>query len=212
MKKVVLLVLAALSISICQSQEENNSRGKKIQSGFFLGVNYSNLILNHPLEGEFTPNQTNSPGFELGILGEFRLSDHFDLRASSALSFNGGLVRRIVIEDEVWLYERREYVMPISLDGSLHAIWNLKKKGSTPYTIFGFTGKMPLKEARNFTEVAATNSFVSADIGIGFDKEFTVFNFSPELRYSYALNSVTSKLFEDFLYLNQVSLILNFKG
>jgi len=214
----MFLCLMALIPLLCFSQENSDEEDKletRWLHGFHLAVSQSQLIYDPysstPLLTEI-PELTDALGFGLGVNSAYRFSNRTSLRASAGLSFNGGYFTYTVVEGDEPSYLRDQNFLPITLDGGVHGIFKLKEEGTSPYAVIGVTGRLPVDNSDDPTEITAANGFTSLDLGIGLHAAFDHFNLTPELRYSYALQGLNHVRISEKTYMHQISLVIGLNG
>ena len=206
MKKVIFVIGLFVSSSSLFSQSENTLNEKQIKYGFNLGINHSNLINNATLPSNAT--LSNNLGFRLGILADYKIYKSLSISPKAEMSFNNGKINFINIDGSNTEYE----IMPISLDFMAHFIFKKNNSKLSPYLFFGPNFKIPISKKTDNTTAYSTNSDFAIDFGIGLDKSFTHFNFSPELRYSFGIMNINQHPSLQSLNFHNVSLVFNFLG
>ena len=206
MKKVILVIGLFVSSSTLFSQSESAVNEKRMKYGFNLGINHSNLIDNEMLPSN--ASLSNNLGFRLGILADYKISKCLSISPKAEMSFNNSKVNFTSIDGSSAEYE----VMPISLDFMTHFIFKKNNEKLSPYFFFGPNVKIPVSKKADNTTIYSTNSDFAIDFGIGIDKPFTHFNFSPELRYSFGLLNVNQNPSLKSLNFHNISLVFNFLG
>lgn len=204
MKKSALIIVLASCFYTGFSQTDDSVE-KRIKYGFSLGLNYSNLLHNETILNE--ERVTNNVGFRVGLLGEYILSKALFISPKIEISFNRSKVDIFQVDESKSIYE----VMPVSLDFATHFGFRNSTSKLKPYFYIGPNFKLPLsKEEQKSTEFS-TKPDLAIDFGIGFDKAFTNFSFSPELRYSFGLLNVNNHPSIESLNYHNISFALNFK-
>lgn len=213
MKYLVLIILSfPATLFFAQNEEDSiliENVNLRFNYGFNLGRNYSKLYSNDKV----LPNGgtiKNGKGLKIGILMEYMLNKHLFISPKSELSFSNSRVDFPNTEDGL---NQNYDVLPVSLDLSLHSIVKLGNNKWNPYLLVGVASKLPIG---NYTEEDSAYSgnlnSASFDIGIGLEKLFKQFKVAPELRYSIGLNSLNDNPLLNDLYVNSISLIINFKS
>lgn len=206
MKKVVFLFTAVCSVFSAFSQTESTTNEKRLKYGFNLGGNYSNLI--H--RGTFPENASlsNDIGGRIGVLADYRMSKGFSISPKAELSNNNSKVNFSHSDGSTTSYK----IMPISLEFMAHFVFKKNYTKASPYVYFGPNVKIPLRKKTDDAFSYYTNTDFAIDFGIGVNKTFTYFNFSPEFRYSFGLLNVNQSPAIQSLYFHNFSLIFNFIG
>lgn len=196
MKNVVVVFIVLLASTV-YSQEN-----KRVNFGFNLGVNYSNLI---GLSQSENASSVNKAGIRLGILADINLIGPLYVAPKAELSFNDSRV-------DFYNSNFDDYqVYATTLDFMTHFILKKKNDKRSPYVFIGPNVKLPISSNQGSTTVYKQNSDFAIDFGIGLENSFKVFNFSPELRYSMGLLNVnTYPVLEENVNFHNISLVLNF--
>jgi hypothetical protein len=206
MKKVVLLIGLIYYYANVFSQTESTFKEKKMKYGFNVGVNYPNVLDRGGLPDN--ASKSNNVGFQLGVLAEYKVFKLFSISPKAELSFNNGKINFINVDGT----QSRYRVMPISLDFMAHFIFKDQKEKLSPYFYFGPNIKIPISKKSDNSAVYSTKPDFAIDFGIGIDKAFAHFNFSPELRYSIGLLNINRNPSIQSLYFHKISLIFNLMG
>ncbi len=199
-KIILLLVLLAIP-EIADAQM--NLRGhdnKRLHFGILLGYNSTRFQVVH--SEEFINNETikvldspSTPGFNLGIVSNLKITKHVDLRLIPTLIFAEKKLRytefRANGDAEVV-----ETIESIYLDIPV----GFKFKSDRFYDNFRFYilagGKADFDLASNSKKRRANDIIklgvldVSAEVGFGFEFYFPLFIFSPEFKVAHGLNNV----------------------
>ena len=205
MKKVIFVTGLLISSLTVFSQSESTV-DKRMKYGFNLGINYSNLLDNEMLSSN--ASLSNNLGFRLGILADYKISKFLSISPKSEMSFNNGVINFNNIDGSQTEYE----IMPISLDFMAHFIFKKNNVKLSPYFFFGPNVKIPVSKKNDNSTTYSTSSDFAIDFGIGLDKPFTHFNFSPELRYSFGLLNINQHPSIQSLNFHNISLVFNFLG
>jgi outer membrane protein W len=206
MKKVIFVAGLLMSSLTVFSQSESGVNEKRMKYGFNLGINYSNLLDNEMLPSN--ASLSNNLGFRLGILADYKISKFLSVSPKAEVSFNNSEVNFTNIDGSQTEYE----IMPISLDFMTHFIFKRNNEKLSPYFFFGPNVKIPISEKNDNSTTYSTKSDFAIDFGIGVDKPFTHFHFSPELRYSFGLLNINQNPSIQSLYFHNISLVFNFLG
>ena len=206
MKKVIFVTVLFFTSLNLFAQSEHSAKEKRMSYGFNLGVNYSNLQ-----NKEMPTNNaslSNNLGLRLGILADYKVSNSLSISPKAEMSFNNSNVNFNNIDGSQSSYE----VLPISLDFMAHVIFKKNGEKLNPYFFFGPNVKIPISKKNDNTTTYSTSSDFAIDFGIGIDKPFTHFKFSPELRYSFGLMNVNQHPLIQSLNFHNISLVFNFLG
>lgn len=170
---------------------------KKIHFGILVGYNSSRFTVTH--SNSFIYNDSiisvespNSPGFNVGIISNLRLSKRFDLRVIPTIS----LVERIIRYDEIQDNTLDNVVESIFLDFPI----GVKYKSDRVYDNMRFYilggGKVGWDVASNSKKRKANDILKLAPIdfgveyGFGFEFYFPYFMFTPEIKITQGMRNV----------------------
>jgi hypothetical protein len=196
---LILLLLAQNAKAQLFSKEkllnrENNDM-RTLSWGYFLGFNsYDyNFDYKEQTQGDNTDILvTGETGFNVGLLGNLRISNYFDLRLEPGLSFTK---RNFIFpgfeEQKDYLREvKSTYIhIPLLLKVSTKRLNNIK-----PFLIGGFSTSFNLasnednpddNEAGQFR---STSSSYNYELGFGIDIYLYYFKFTPSIRGVFGLN------------------------
>lgn len=205
--KVIILILAGLFIlrvnGFSQASQVNNPRydDRRIFTyGFSIGLHtsafqlkYSEAFVNE-LDSVLAIYPQWSFGFSLGFIVNARINNFIDARITPKVGFYEykleyvytGNIPPLVVVDEATVVE-----LPI-----LFKFKSARRKNTRVYFIAGVTpgieasGKSNLEEDQERLQIQRFNFM--AEVGIGLDKYFPLFKFSPEVRYALGLNNILS--------------------
>ncbi|HET7361862.1 MAG TPA: porin family protein [Salinimicrobium sp.] len=164
--------------------------------GYFLGFNtydfdfdYNTRDMNDKYLGkDFSVDRT--IGFNVGLVGNLRLNDHFDLRLEPGVSFNQINFQFFKADGDSFREINQTYVhIPLLLKFSTTRINNFK-----PFIVGGFSTSLNLSSNENNPDDntqgqfrMTTNSYYY-EIGFGIDFYLYYFKFTPSIRGVFALN------------------------
>ena len=165
--------------------------------GYYLGMN--NYDYNFDYISDFADIQTEkSFGFNVGLIGNFRISDYFDIRIEPGLVMsNRNLIYEPIIFNETEFNEnlhKREikstYIhLPLLLKISTKRVNNFK-----PYILGGISTALNLSSKENSVDDNSLGQFRTKrnvffyELGFGIDLYLEWFKFSPSIRGVFALN------------------------
>jgi hypothetical protein len=92
MRKIVFYVAWLLPVSKKFCQTKNSI--PKIIFGFNIGMNYANTQIKNSSAGYI--ETINSPGFEIGVLMDWRIKNRLSLVTRSELAFNGSQISTLI--------------------------------------------------------------------------------------------------------------------
>lgn len=205
MRKIVLIfsfLMIAQSASaqlFDQEKIKNNQNFDKafLSWGYFLGLN------SYDFNFDYSQNLKDiqverSVGFSVGLIGNLRISDHFDLRLEPGLFitkrilhyhesyFNGMSFNESDLEREV----RSTYIhFPLLLKMSTKRVNNIK-----PFIVAGLSTSLNLSsnqdnpDDNSVGEFRARKNVLNYELGIGIDLYLFWFKFTPSIRGVFAMN------------------------
>ena len=196
MKRVILFTAAFLITGIASAQKSDK---KRFTTGFNLGINHANVLLEDNSNGGSIQNGL---GFRMGLVSSLALSRRISLDPKAELSFN---------TSTFWDGTQEFAINPVDLEFITHLKVRTKPCPFSPYFIAGPNVKIPL--GRNDAATLPTRQDVALDIGIGLDVPLgRKIRVSPELRYSVGLVNISERAAIQDLKFHNISLILNFSG
>lgn len=203
MKKLFVLALFLLSSGIAQAQlfsgesilnNENFDR-QRWSWGYFLGFNSYDFKFKYedydpsPTTGKDRVVETNV-GFNVGLIGNLRLSNNLDLRLEPGVSFNTRGFQVTKADPDTYREINATYVhIPLLLKFSTDRLNNFK-----PFVVGGLSTSINLSSNENNPDDnesgqfrMTTNSYYY-EIGFGIDLYLYYFKFSPSIRGVFAIN------------------------
>lgn len=222
MKRLIFIfVLIGLSCSgFSQSKRvafKTTYDQKKIHFGFTLGMNTLDFRINHfpslYLNPEFNPSLLDSaklaeidavyggvradvesliPGFTVGIVSSYRLTEFLELRFLPGLSFgNRKLVYNVPIHDinngaELSFYSVRSTYLdfPLLIKYKAKRIVNQR-----PYVVFGGTFRYDIAKSASDDLIQLDSRNYFLELGVGWDSYLPYFRFSTEVKFGFGLNN-----------------------
>lgn len=167
---------------------------KKIHYGFFFGVPNSRFSIRHNEQFNqpdtvLSANSPNSIGFRMGFLMNVYMSPRFDFRWSPLTisiysrnvdyMLNGGQEQRLKRES-TWVE------FPFMLKYK-----SLRRGNTRMYAVAGFRAgfeaNVRKKAASGELQLPTRSSDFSIEYGVGFERFFEFFKFTPELHFSHGL-------------------------
>jgi hypothetical protein len=137
-----------------------------------------------------------NPGFSVGVLGDFRLSDNFNLRISPTMHFGS---KHLVFRDfddlndagqprETTQDLKNSYLtLPIDLKFSAPRFNNYR-----PYVVAGFSPMINLAgKDQDYVRLKRYDAMVN--VGMGCDFYLPYFKLIPELKFCYGLTNALDK-------------------
>ncbi len=198
--KIVFTFVLLLSPVLTEAQNLIHHDSKKVHFGILLGFNSSrfdvvhsdDFILHDTIKQVISPN---TPGFNLGIVSNFKVTRRLDIRVIPTLIFAEKILR---------ITEFRADGDKV-VDKTIESVYldlpiGIKYKSDRFYDNFRFYvmagGKLDYDLASNSKKRKATDVVklgrydYSAEVGFGFEFYFPLFIFSPEIKLSQGINNV----------------------
>lgn len=176
-----------------------NFDAQRLSWGYFLGFNSYGYKFKYK---EFTPETRDLIlekviGFNVGLVGNLKLSNNLDLRLEPGVSFNTmGIRPPFQVEYEEL---NATYVhIPLLLKFSANRLNNIK-----PFVVGGVSTSINLSSNENNPDASirtTTNNYYY-EVGLGIDFYLYYFKFSPSLR---GVFSIKDELIEGNAYMNNV--------
>ncbi len=202
MKKYIALITILLTLTqqaIAQFNEnpivnKENIDKSRLNYGYFLGFNKYGFKFDYNENTTSTVTVTESIGFNVGLIGELRLNDHFDIRiepglfyTQRGLHFSGpGIIDK---KDELRDVKSTYIKFPLLLKVSTLRIGNWK-----PYVIGGasFSLNLASNEQNIDDNITGANFRMKKntfyyELGFGIDFYLPYFKFSPSIRGVFAI-------------------------
>jgi len=205
MKLAVATLAVMLAVQSVFSQTE--SKSTKLHLGINFGADYSTLqVANaNPLTiREFTTSP--QAGFRLGLVTDYALSNQFAFVFNPDLSLDKTSLTIVKIDNSNAVYQTA-----IAVGAAAHIVYKHLQWSTRPYILFGPRYDIPvISKTGSGNQLAKSN--LSLELGIGLERAFPNFVFSPELRYSYGLSNISATTDMQSVQLHTISLILIFKG
>ncbi|WP_424494929.1 porin family protein [Salinimicrobium sp. GXAS 041] len=203
MKKFFLIALLLVCVQPLRAQlftGENvlNNENIDLQRwswGYFLGFNtydlnfdYKEIPGNKFLRKDFVVDRT--IGFNVGLVGNLRLTNHLDLRLEPGVAFNRINFQVTKADPDTFREINSTYVhIPLLLKFSAQRLNNFK-----PFVVGGLSTSLNLSSNENNPEDnrdgqfrMTTNSYYY-ELGFGIDFYLYYFKFTPSIRGVFAIN------------------------
>lgn len=195
-KKLKPVLLAAAVLMTAKSQAQTHvpnmpeHDSKEYYFGITFGFNYSSFRI-HPSQ-KFTENDTFRlvqpgfrPGFNIGIMGNLRLTNFVDLRFIPSLVFAEKSIKTVDLQQEELTRSVESIYMqlPLQLKFKSDRIGNFRFYGLLGGK-FDYDLASNARSRRQDEWLRVSPIEVGAEIGIGFDFFYPNFIFSPEIKLS----------------------------
>lgn len=150
------------------------------------------------------------PGFAVGIVGNLRLANHFDLRFVPTLAFGERYVdyNVLALNSSAVVFDIidiRKSIPSTTVDFPFHIKYRSKRLNNfAAYVIVGakysieMASTKKVSSANNNVPVKINRNDFMAETGVGFDFYTPYFKFGTELKMSYGLKNILVK--DDFMY------------
>jgi len=198
MKRLILVFIILISCQYAHAQLFTKEKLRNLDNfdqdrfswGYFLGFNSYDFKFdykNAPAEDVLVQKNI---GFNVGLIGNMRLNDHFDLRLEPGVIFANRNLTFPGIEEDNLREVKSTYVhIPLLLKFSTKRINNFK-----PYIVGGFSTSWNLSsnqdnpDDNSSGEFRMNNNTYYYEVGFGIDLYLFFFKFSPSIRGVFALN------------------------
>lgn len=219
MKRYVLTLLTALMTIQVSAQErtvENRPYTdlRPIHFGVLVGTHLQDIEFMNVGQVSYT-NEDNQevvsnvtvdqdrwdPGFTVGVLGEFRLSTHFQLRIAPTMYFG---TRHITFHDimvnkensnaeNTNIEDKKQELKTAYISSAFDLIFSAPRfNNHRPYIMAGLNPMMNLSGNKDdYLKLKKTDVFV--EMGIGCDFYLPFFKLRPELKFMYGLMNIYDK-------------------
>ena len=199
--KIVLLLLMAIVMGqdgLAQkrrwvNQNNPNYDDRKLSYGFLIGlhttayqIKYADQFVTQSFDSVYSIEPGWSPGFSLGFIVNYRITDLLDFRVTPKVAFYEHTLRYRYTDEtptEEHLVETTMVELPLLLKYKSERRGNIRM-----YMIGGLkpaleaSGKKDREKASSALGITGTN--LSLEAGFGFDLYYPLFKFSPEIRFS----------------------------
>tara|TARA_R110001583_G_scaffold52821_1_gene163635 strand:- start:16384 stop:17082 length:699 start_codon:yes stop_codon:yes gene_type:complete len=195
MKKIIVVIVLLFTVNNMIAQKRDIVKYKQnwdkqtIFWGYFLGINKKDFKINYQYEGTFV-NVTPSMGFEVGLIGDLRLSKNLNLRLEPGLSSNTKELTFKGIKDSIREVNATYLRIPLLLKFSTDRLNNIR-----PYLIGGvgydynFSSNQDNPDDNRQGEFRMKKNNFTYEIGAGIDFYLPYFIFSPSIRGVFAINN-----------------------
>lgn len=202
-KIITLVSLILLSSSIFAQRKRDkveymsNFDKQAVRWGFFLGINYSNYHISYKAIDQYPRAYIESEpqvGFNVGLIGDFRLHNNINLRIEPGLSTNSKTLYFKHLGDEPAVSEREAsgtYLhIPLLVQLSANRYKNIRPyvAGGVSYD-FNFASNFNNSDDNSRGEFRMQQNNFMYEVGIGMDFYFEWFKFSPSIRGVFAINN-----------------------
>jgi len=168
--------------------------------GFILGTNYSDLAVTNikglaALDSVYVVEPAAAIGFNLGIVSDMRLGEHFNIRFIPGISFVGRGMNYTLIERDTITTTYEKTVESVFLEVPLYFKFRSRRINNWRVYIMGggkFLYDMASKEETESEEVILKlkREDYTWDLGVGVDFYLEYFKLSVEARMAFGLNNL----------------------
>lgn len=202
---VLVLLLSVAATSQAQRRVQLNLPKydlKKYHFGFILGVNQMFFSMDRVPEYEaldslYILESSPETGFNIGIVSNLRLSEHWDLRFIPTLSFGERNIHYTFLLDDEQYFEEIKKIESTHIDFP----FNLKFKANRvnnfrAYVLSGVKFSVDLasqakkKEQDDELRVKLERDDMALEFGVGFDFYTNFFKFGTEVKMSYGVRNM----------------------
>jgi hypothetical protein len=199
-KIIVLLIIVFCHAETAFSQKQRwvnknnpNYDDRKLSYGFLIGlhtsayqIKYADRFVTHAFDTVYSVEGGWSPGFSLGFIVNYRITDLLDFRITPKVAFYEHTLRYLYTNEtraEEELVETTMVELPLLLKYKSERRGNIRM-----YMVGGVkpaleaSGKKESENASNALGIKGTS--LNLEAGFGFDLYYPLFKFSPELRFS----------------------------
>lgn len=197
MKKLILIIVLTCSFQMNAQFGKDpiinleNWDKQRVYWGYYLGMSYYDFKFEYKNAGKDILVD-NGVGFNVGLIGNLRLTESFDLRFEPGLTFNQ---RNLTFpdfpnENDAFREVKSTYLhFPLLLKFSADRTGNIR-----PFIIGGLSTALNLSSNANNKQDNANNVFRMAkwtnfyEVGLGIDLYLEYFKFTPSLRGVFSFN------------------------
>lgn len=181
------------------NQNNPNYDERKLSYGFLIGlhttayqIKYADRFVTPAMDTVYSIEPDWSPGFSLGFIVNYRITDLLDFRVTPKVAFYEHTLRYRYTDEtpaEEKLVETTMVELPLLLKYKSERRGNIRM-----YMVGGVkpaleaSGKKQVENRSSSLGVTGTN--LSLEAGFGFDLYYPLFKFSPELRFSRGLVNI----------------------
>jgi hypothetical protein len=213
--KIIILLGCVMAAGSLQAQSYKWARRnnpnydeRKLTYGFLIGlhttayqIEYSDSIVSPSLDSLHSVVPDWRPGFSLGFIVNYRLTEFLDLRLTPEVAFYEHRLR-YNYTDGTFIEENVETTM---VEFPLLLKYKSMRRGNVRMYMIG--GIKPGIEASGKKEIENTTTSLEVktltlnlEAGLGFDLYFPLFKFSPEIRFSRGISDVLDNTENAFGY------------
>lgn len=173
---------------------------KMFHFGFSLGMNYSDLAVNlkknnRGIDTIYVVEPKGGVGFNLGIVSDMRLGEHFNMRFIPGIAFSGRTMQYTLFENDSASVMYDKTVNSVYLEVPLYFKFRSRRINNWRVYIIGggkFMYDMASKEEVETDEVLLRlkREDYTWDLGVGVDFYLEYFKLSTEVKMAFGLNNL----------------------
>ena len=173
---------------------------QRFHFGFTLGMNYTDIAVRvkdniQSLDSVYVVEPKGAVGFNLGIVSDMRLGEHFNLRFIPGISFVGRSMEYTLYERDTVPVVYDKVVNSVYLEVPLYFKFRSRRINNWRVYIIGggkFLYDMATKEEVESDEIILKmkREDYTWDLGVGIDFYLEYFKLSTEVRMSFGLNNL----------------------
>lgn len=152
----------------------------------------------------YSVNAQPTMGFTIGIVGNLRMGNYFDLRFVPSLAFGERYLNYSILkydEGDPMFLDVRKNVTSTFVEFPFHIKYKSKRLnnvrayllGGVKYTLDLASNKNKQRDNASETYIKLEKHDLMVEVGVGFDFYTSFFKFGTELKMSYGLNDVLEK-------------------
>jgi len=205
----LLVLFASVSATFAQFPEKYREKKhlnltkydrKLLHFGFSLGANYSDIAVKtagniQSLDSVYIMEPKGALGFNLGIVSDLRLGEHFNVRFIPSISFVGRSMEYTFIERDTVPIVYDKVVNSVYLEVPLYFKFRSRRINNWRVYVIGggkFLYDMATKEEVKTDEIILKmkKEDYTWDLGVGVDFYLEYFKLSTEVKMSFGLNNL----------------------
>lgn len=198
-----------------QTPNLTNYDNKKFHFGFMIGYNHANFAIKpmtnlNPFDSLMIVETTPMSGFNIGIVSDFHLGEHFNLRIIPEISLIDRIITYNIKYNNTTLYQVNKKIESVNLDiPILIKFKSIRMQNMRFYVIAGPQYSIDLASqakknslSTDVVKLKLLRSDVQAQVGAGIDMYMNLFKLSVEFKMSYGILNLLKK--EDNVYTNSI--------
>ncbi len=204
--KFLLIVFALLSFAVFSQRGNKNLPKydlKKYHFGFLLAFNQFDFAVKpvsnlRPYDSLMVVESTPMSGFNLGVISNLRIGDHFDLRFIPTLSFGDRVLNYTIKYQDTIFHTVKKKIESTYIDFPVYVKFKSSRMNNTRlYVIAGLEYSLDLasqakkkQQSKDEIYVKLKSDDYSFHAGVGADFYLTYFKFAVEFKMAYGFNDL----------------------